>query len=78
MNAIYTYVLVRCQLRDNAAAAPRRRLAPVRSQRGRFPLIRANLGEFTTAQTDKHFALGLDVLTNGLRNEIDVAISRTG
>ena len=30
VNAIYTYVLVRCQLRDTAALAPRRQLAPVK------------------------------------------------
>lgn len=67
VNAIYTYVLARGQLRDTAATAPRRQLAPVRRRRGRYPLIQGNIAEFTTAKTDKHFALGLDVLTNGLR-----------
>jgi AcrR family transcriptional regulator len=69
VNAVYTYVLLRCQVRDGATAAPRRQLAPVRAQRKRYPLIRANLAEFTTAQTDKHFAIGLDVLIAGLRDD---------
>jgi len=70
MNAIYTYVLLRCQVRDTAAAAPRRRLAPVREQRSRYPQIRANLGEFTTAKTDKHFSIGLDAFIRGLRTDV--------
>jgi hypothetical protein len=67
VNAVYTYVLLRGQVRDSAAAAPRRSLAPVRAERSRYPLIRDNLAEFTTAKTDKHFAIGLAVLTAGLR-----------
>jgi AcrR family transcriptional regulator len=73
VNAIYAYVLARGQLRDTAAAAPRRQLAPVRRHRGRYPLIHRNITEFTTAKTDKHFALGLDVLIDGLRNEVTAA-----
>ena len=68
VNAIYAYVLLRCQIRDTFAAAPHRQLAPVRAQRARYPLIRANRSEFTTAKTDRHFALNLDVITNGLRD----------
>jgi AcrR family transcriptional regulator len=70
VNAIYAYVLVRCQVRDTASAAPRRRLAPVQHERDRYPLIRHNIAEFTTAKTDKHFAIGLDLITNGLRDDI--------
>jgi AcrR family transcriptional regulator len=70
VNAIYAYVLLRCQVRDTAAAAPRRQLAPVKKQRSRYPKIRDNLAEFTTAKTDKHFAVGLDAFIDGLRDEI--------
>jgi len=68
VNAIYAYVLLRCQVRDSMATAPRRHLAPVKAQRRRYPQIRRNIGEFTAAKTDKHFALGLDALTLGLRD----------
>jgi AcrR family transcriptional regulator len=77
VNAIYAYVLVRCQLRDSAAVAPRRQLAPVKHLRGRYPLIAVNIAEFTTAKTDRHFAFGLDVLTDGLRSDVADAACRT-
>lgn len=70
VNAIYAYVLVRSQLRDVAATAPRRQLAPVKHNRRRYPLIQANVTEFATARTGKHFALGLDVVTAGLRTAL--------
>jgi AcrR family transcriptional regulator len=66
VNAVFAYVLVRAQLRDSIASAPRRRLGPVRDQRERYPTILANLAEFTTAKTEQHFAAGLTALTTGL------------
>jgi hypothetical protein len=39
----------------------------VTARRSRYPAISRNIGEFTTAKTGKHFAIGLDALTNGLR-----------
>jgi hypothetical protein len=66
VNAVFAYVLARAQLRDSAAAAPRRHLGPVRHDPDRYPMMRRNLAEFTTAKTEIHFQLGLDALTEGL------------
>jgi hypothetical protein len=63
VNAVFAYVLARCQLRDSIT--PQRRLAPVTQQT--YPLISANLADFRTAQTDTAFRFGLDALTAGLR-----------
>ena len=40
----FAYVLVRAQLHDGAAAAPRRRLAPLQQDPGRYPLLNRNHG----------------------------------
>jgi hypothetical protein len=63
VNAVFAFVLARCQLRDSIS--PQRRLAPVRSRT--YPYIRANLRQFRTAQTEGAFRFGLDALTAGLR-----------
>ncbi|HET6954677.1 MAG TPA: TetR/AcrR family transcriptional regulator C-terminal domain-containing protein [Acidimicrobiales bacterium] len=67
VNAVFAYVLARAQLRDAAAAAPRRRLAPVAADPDRYPRIGATLDEFTVARTDRHFRYGLAALAAGLR-----------
>jgi len=67
VNAVYAYVLIRCQLRDAARMSPRRKLAPVRRARTRYPHITANLDEFAVARTDRHFGVGLDALLRGLQ-----------
>jgi AcrR family transcriptional regulator len=67
VNSVFAYVLVRGQLRDSLAASRQREMAPVRFDPARYPLIRRNLREFTTAQTTKHFNAGLDALIAGLR-----------
>lgn len=66
VNAVFAYVLARSQLRDAATAAPRRRLTPVRQDRGRYPLLRRNIAEYKIAQTDTHFEFGLNALIVGL------------
>ena len=66
VNAVFAYVLARSQLRDSVVAAPRRQLSPVRQRCDRYTRLRRNLGEYTTAKTDIHFAYGLDALTLGL------------
>ena len=63
-------MLARSELRDVAATAPRRQLAPVNRDHRRYRLMHGNIGEFTTAKTDRHFALGLDILTQGLRSAL--------
>ncbi len=68
VNAVFAFVLTRAQLRDAAAVAPRRRLRPVAENPDRYPLIRASLAEYTTAQTAKHFEMGLTTLIAGLRS----------
>jgi AcrR family transcriptional regulator len=66
VNAVFAYVLARAQLHDAAAGAPARQLAPLRGDPGRYPLLKRNLDEFTTARTERHFAFGLDALLAGL------------
>jgi AcrR family transcriptional regulator len=65
-NAVFSYVLVRAQLHDSAVAAPRRSLAPLNDDPSRYPHLRSNHSEFTVAQTNRHFAFGLDALVAGL------------
>src|SRR5690349_20116068 len=43
VNAVFAYVLVRTQLRDRARTLPRRSLAPVRADRGRYPRLVAGI-----------------------------------
>ena len=62
VNAVFAFVLARAQLRDAAAAAPRRELAPLAAEPHRYPHIGANRPEFAVRQIDKHFAVGLDAL----------------
>lgn len=66
VNAVFAYVLARSQLRDAAAAAPRRQLTPVRQQRRRYPLLRRNITEYKTAHTSMHFDYGLNALIIGV------------
>ena len=65
-NAVFSYVLVRAQLHDSAVAAPRRSLAPLNDDPSRYPHLQGNRSEFTVAQTNRHFAFGLDALVEGL------------
>lgn len=62
VNAVFAYVLARCQLGDSIS--PRRRLAPVRSKA--YPHISRNLAQFRTAQTEAAFQFGLEALIAGL------------
>lgn len=66
VNAVFAYVLVRAQLHDAATNAPRRRLAPLSDDPRRYPLLRRNRAEFAKAQSNRHFAFGLDLLIAGL------------
>lgn len=69
VNAVFAYVLSRAQLHHTAS--PRRALAPVRDDRGRYPLVADNRSEFTTARTRQHFEFGLDALIGGLQHGLD-------
>jgi len=77
VNAVFAYVLVRAQLRDSAARAPTRQLAPVDEDPERYPLIRASVAEYATARTAKHFEIGLDALIAGLRPPFDAVRAHT-
>jgi AcrR family transcriptional regulator len=68
VNAVFAYVLARAQLRDAAATAPQRELAPLAADPARYPHVRANRAEFAVRQIDKHFPIGLDALLRGLVN----------
>src|SRR5688500_5301591 len=59
VNAVFAYVLVRAQLHDAIAAAPPRRLGPLRDEPARYPLLRRNRGEFARARVEHHFRHGL-------------------
>jgi AcrR family transcriptional regulator len=65
-NAVFSFVLVRAQLHDSAAVAPRRSLAPLNDDPMRFPHLLNLRSEFTVAQANRHFAFGIDALTTGL------------
>jgi len=65
-NAVFAYVLARAQLRDGLAAAPARRLAPLRDEPDRYPHLRRNRPEFARARVDEHFRFGLAALLAGL------------
>jgi AcrR family transcriptional regulator len=65
VNAVFAYVLARAQVRDGLAGTTRR-LAPVAADPGRYPHVAAEIGEFTTARTTRHFRYGLRALTAGL------------
>ena len=66
VNAVFAYVLARAQLRDAAATAPHRELAPLVAEPDRYPHVAANRPEFAVRQIDKHFRLGLDALLRSL------------
>lgn len=66
VNAVFAYVLGRAQLHDAIAAAPPRRLGPLRDEPARYPLLRENRGEFARARVEHHFLHGLDALLAGL------------
>ena len=66
VNAVFAYVLVRAQLHDGLADAPRRRLQPLRDEPDRYPRLRRSRPEFTRARVDEHFRFGLDALLAGL------------
>jgi AcrR family transcriptional regulator len=68
-NAVFSYVLVRAQLHDSANMALRRTLTPIKEEPRRYPHLFNSRSEFTVAQTDTHFTLGLDALTAGLESE---------
>lgn len=71
VNAVFAFVLVRAQLHDAAAAAPRRVLAPLAGDPARYPQLRRTRAEFATARTDRHFRFGLDALVAGLATGLD-------
>ena len=66
VNAVFAYVLVRAQLHDGLAGAPRRQLQPLRDHPDRYPQIRRQRAEFARARVDEHFRFGLDALLAGL------------
>ncbi len=66
VNAVFAYVLVRAQLRDAAACAPRRGLAPLGLQPRRYPRLRSHRREYETRETGTHFHFGLEALLAGL------------
>jgi hypothetical protein len=66
VNAVFAYTLARAQLRDAAATAPRRELAPLAAQPDRYPHVRANRPEFAVRRIDTHFTVGLNALLAGL------------
>lgn len=66
VNAVFAYVLVRAQLRDGLAAAPRRRLSPLGDEPDRYPHLRRQRAEFARARVDEHFDFGLSALLAGL------------
>jgi AcrR family transcriptional regulator len=66
VNAVFAYVLARAQVHDALAGGPRRQLAPVRAEPGRYPHVWANRPEFARARTERHFLVGLAALVAGL------------
>ena len=54
----------------HATIAPRRSLTPLKEDPRRYPHLLNSRSEFTVAQTDRHFAFGLDALTRGLESKI--------
>ena len=71
VNAVFAFVLVRAQLHDAAAAAPRRALAPLAADPARYPQLHRTRSELATARTDRHFRFGLDALVAGLAAGLD-------
>jgi AcrR family transcriptional regulator len=69
INAVFSFVLLRAQLHDSAAAAPRRSLTPLNDSPRRYPQLLRNRSEFSIAQTNRHFTFGLDALTTGLESK---------
>jgi AcrR family transcriptional regulator len=67
VNAVFAFVLARAQLRDSIGPGAHRPLSLVRDDPDRYPLIRRSQSEFAIARTTKHFHVGLDALTAGLR-----------
>ena len=66
VNAVFAYVLVRAELHDGLATAPRRLMAPLRNDPARYPFLDRNRSEFTHARSDHHFTFSLDALIAGL------------
>ncbi len=64
VNAVFSYVLARVQLRESIT--PRRRLGPVVACPDRYEHINASRRHFGVACSDVAFRFGLDALTLGL------------
>jgi AcrR family transcriptional regulator len=64
VNAVFAFALARSQLSDSVSA--QRRLQPILEQPARYPFVRRNRKEFSTARSKAAFMFGLDALIRGL------------
>ena len=64
VNAVFAFVLARSQLSESVS--PQRRLQPLLEHPERYPFVRRNRKEFSTARSKAAFVFGLDALIRGL------------